>query len=402
MADISSSNSLMDALEAFEAAEANLTKLERLWDEIRSMIPSGPEFGEDIEYEDRQRSYTLLLASLPMLDGWKPTAEPQDLDTIAQNRIDAMELGEYEIGRSIERWIGDPGRELREYRFRFNNARKALIRDALVSLIDAIDADVRSVRAVAGPDPEPEVRLDTDIWDPMREHVKQIEVLLGSSVKRPNRWTDMRRHIRFGEIGDLHDIENVDWPQVKAELRKGLYGVNEAVPVKAADLSALVASRPSGPISTALAWSNINDETFERLLFALISNAPGYENPEWLMHTNAADRGRDLSITRVSEDELSGTVRQRVIIQCKHWTTRSVAVSDVATLKEQMKLWDHPLVDVLIIATSGRFTTDAVAWIEKHNGSGETPRIHMWPESHLERLLSARPALIAEFGLRRQ
>ncbi|EQB02110.1 hypothetical protein V475_21270 [Sphingobium baderi LL03] len=32
----------------------------------------------------------------------------------------------------------------------------------------------------------------------MREHVKQIEVLLGSSVKRLNRWTDMRRHIRFG------------------------------------------------------------------------------------------------------------------------------------------------------------------------------------------------------------
>ena len=53
MADISSSNSLM---EAFEAAEANLTKLERLWDEIYSMIPSGPEFGEDIEYEDRQRN----------------------------------------------------------------------------------------------------------------------------------------------------------------------------------------------------------------------------------------------------------------------------------------------------------------------------------------------------------
>lgn len=111
---------------------------------ICSMIPSGPEFGEDIEYEDRQRSYTLLLASLPMLDGWKPTAEPQDLDTIAQNRIGAMELGEYEIGHSVEGWIGDPGRKLREYRFRFNNARKALIRDALVSLIDAIDADAPS------------------------------------------------------------------------------------------------------------------------------------------------------------------------------------------------------------------------------------------------------------------
>ena len=43
---------------------------------------------------------------------------------------------------------------------------------------------------------------------------------------------------------------------------------------------------------------------------------------------------------------------------------------------------------------------DAVEAIETHNASGNAPKLEMWPESHLERLLAARPALIAEFGLR--
>jgi Restriction endonuclease len=391
---------LMAALEQFEAAEANLSKLERLWEELSARIPQSVSFGTDVEYEDRQRSYDLLLASLPQIDGWKPTATPPDLDGIAQSRFDAMEIGEPAAEMSVERWVEEPGRELREYRFRFNTMRKALIRDALVGLIDQIDADVREVRAIAGREPEHGLQLDAEVWTSMREHLKQIEVLLGSSVKKPERWSDMMRHMRFGYVGDLDDIENVDWPQIKGALRAGLYGVNEAIPVRVADLSTLVAARPSGPITTALAWASLDDEGFERLVFTLISGTPGYENPEWLMQTRAPDRGRDLSVMRVIQDELSGTLRLRVVIQCKHWTSRSVNLAEVAAAKEQMALWTNPRVDVLVVATSGRFTADAVTWIEAHNASGALPRIEMWPESHLERLLSARPATIAEFGLR--
>lgn len=112
------------------------------------------------------------------------------------------------------------------------------------------------------------------------------------------------------------------------------------------------------------------------------------------------DRGRDLSVYRVYADPLGGTLRQRVIIQCKHWQSRSVAPANIAALKEQMKLWEPPRVDIHVIATSGRFTSDAVAIVEKHNQSDSALRIEMWPESHLERLLASRPAIIAEFGLR--
>jgi hypothetical protein len=149
-----------------------------------------------------------------------------------------------------------------------------------------------------------------------------------------------------------------------------------------------------------LRWSNLTVEEFERLIFLLISGENGYENPTWLMHTNAPDRGRDLSVFRVSTDPLSGTSRSRIIIQCKHRRSNSVSPADVAILREQMRLWGEPRVDVLVIATSGRFTADAVSLIESQNTSDQALRIEMWPDSHLERLLASCPALIAEFSLR--
>ncbi len=65
-----------------------------------------------------------------------------------------------------------------------------------------------------------------------------------------------------------------------------------------------------------------------------------------------------------------------------------------------MSLWEHPRVDVLVIATTGRFSSDAVSHIEAQNDSDRALSIEMWPESHMERLLAERPALIAEFRLR--
>jgi hypothetical protein len=55
---------------------------------------------------------------------------------------------------------------------------------------------------------------------------------------------------------------------------------------------------------------------------------------------------------------------------------------------------------VLIIATSGRFSADAVTWIEQHNNAGATPFIEMWPDSTLETLLAQKPYLAAAHGLR--
>jgi len=106
-------------------------------------------------------------------------------------------------------------------------------------------------------------------------------------------------------------------------------------------------------------------------------------------------------VTKVETDPLEGVRRRRIIIQCKNWLSRSVSAADVNELRGQMELWQPPRVDGLIIATTGRFTTDAVQLIENHNQSDRALMISMWPDSHLEKLLAARPHLIAEFRLRR-
>lgn len=395
-----SESPLNAALRYFEATEANLLKAEKLLAEIEAAIPSGIAFGENLDYETSCRNFDVLIAALPKIDGWRPEITLMELDEIAQNRLDAQEVGEIECIVSIERKIGEPSRLLREYRYRFNQKRRELIRDALIELIDAIDANLRNLgKLLEGDEPSNEVITD-DEFEQLKENVAQIATLLGSSVAKPPRWSDLHRHMHFGMLGDLHDIIEHDWPSVKADLRKSMYGEKEPVPVDIEDLGALVSTKPRGPVATRLKWESLTDEEFERLIFVLISSEPGYENSEWLMKTNAPDRGRDLSVYRVHADPLGGTLRQRVIIQCKHWQAKSVAPADIATLKEQMRLWEPPRVDIHVIATSGRFTSDAVAIVEKHNQSDSALRIEMWPESHLERLLASRPAIIAEFGLR--
>lgn len=153
----------------------------------------------------------------------------------------------------------------------------------------------------------------------------------------------------------------------------------------------------AGAVASPLQWTRLSDEDFERLLYNLLGAAPGYENAQWLTHTKAPDRGRDISVNRVVRDSLSGTRRLRVIVQCRH--KKSIGFSEVSQLKEQMRLLEPPRVDELIVATSGCFSTDAVQWIERHNGSNYSLLITMWPRSHLEKLLAERPYLIKKFGL---
>lgn len=117
------------------------------------------------------------------------------------------------------------------------------------------------------------------------------------------------------------------------------------------------------------------------------------------MKTRAPDRGRDLSAERMIRDD-GGTIRvERVIIQAKHWTSKSIGPADITTALAALSLWEPPTIRALVVATSGRFTTDAVAVAEKHNADGKLPFIELWANSRLETLLSQRPDLIASYGL---
>ena len=139
-------SSLMLALSEFEIAEANLVKLERLWEEISVMLPTGLSFGSSPEFEDRERAFYAVLAALPMIDGWKPDIGIPTPNEVAQWRFDAQEVGGLSALTAVEDAVEDPGKHVREYRARFVQKRRELIRDALVETMDAIDADIQALR----------------------------------------------------------------------------------------------------------------------------------------------------------------------------------------------------------------------------------------------------------------
>jgi hypothetical protein len=391
-------NSLAAALRDFDATEANLAKLERLASEIRSLVPDGIVFGRNLAYDQKCWAFDDILEALPAIDGWKPEVEFYDLNQIAQERIDAHEIDEYSILVGQEEGLDAPATAIADYRHRFNRKRRRLVRDAIRESVEAIDRLIGSLRGHMALTPDQKIE-DTQ-WQELADRVQELDTLLGSAAPRAKRWDLFRRHVHFGWVSDLKDIELRDWPDVKRQVLAENYGEDEPIPVSARDLGELVARKPSGPIATKLAWDTLSAEEFERLVFNLISGASGYDNPEWLMSTNAPDRGRDLSAYRTVNDSLGGVQRHRAIIQCRHWLSRSVSDADIATLRTQMTHWEPPRVDVLIVATSGRFTSDAVDTIERHNTGNNALRIEMWAESHLEMLLARRPDLVGEFRLR--
>jgi hypothetical protein len=390
---------LNDALKQFEAVEANLGKLDQLWKQIAKLLPSLNDI--QVENEDQylqlKRSFEQIGKQMPKIDGFQLNVCLEHPDDIVRLKVDCLEAGEFTDRVAIEADLHRQGEVLSDYRFRVESKRRELARQAIQDLCVHIEGKLEELRVPAKnlqlSEPLPNPR-----WEELTALFKSIDALIGQSLGRPDRWNDMARHLSFGQKKDYDDIVEHDWPNIRQWLDRALYDDSDPLPVTTTDLGELVASKPRGPVATELNWDVLSPADFERLVFNVIDHTREYENPKWLTHTNAPDRGRDLSVERVLHDSLAGSRKQRVILACKN--TKSVNLKVVSELGAQMKLWEPPKVDELIIVTTGRFTTDAIDYVEKHNIGSNAMRIEMWPDSHLERLLARRPELIAEFRLR--
>lgn len=389
---------LEKALEQFDLAEANLHRLEKIWDEAKETTPEFIQFtGGDGRYEELLQGYRAIKDVLPAIGGYRPSSMPMQLNEIAQDRLDAREVSEISASILVEEVVSKPGMEIAEYRRRLGQARRALIRDRMQTLIADVESLLIGLTERVEANREPIIDLQ---WHTFKYAIDQVERLAGSQIPRKSRWGDLHRHMAWAQGVDIHDIARLDWPAVRREIESSLYSELEPLPMEVEDLATLVAARPTGPVTTKLNWSSVDAEGLERLIFNLVADAPGYTNPQWLMHTSAPDRGRDISVERIITDSLAGTKHQRVIIQVKHWLSRSLSATDISDAASQIPLWEPPAVHTLIIATSGRFTESAVTWVEKHNFAGKLPNIEMWPDSHLELVLAERPRLAAEYKLR--
>ena len=375
---------LNEALGQFDKIEANLHRLNKVWEEMVSLIyTEGRILGvqDERRYETLRRAFATIAGSLPVIGESRYDGYPLEADEVGPLQFETSELHEPRAYVHADQLIYAPSRGIDEYRSRFDSARRDLVRERLRQLIVEIDKLLARLLEWVADDNEPV--LDPD-WYRLTAAFSEVERLAGNHMSKTGRWDDLKRHIDFGQGHDVHDIANRDWPSIRPGLEAGMYSELEPLPVEVDDLALLVSSNPRGRVSTRLEWEALNDEDFERLLFNIVSDAEGYENAKLLTRTHAPDRGRDISVDRGLPDSLSGVTRQRIIIQAKHWLTKSIPHLEVAQAVSSVKLWEPPFVNVLIIATSGRFTSDAVAWIEQHNHAGERPTIEMWPDSQLE------------------
>ena len=388
------------ALQQFEATEANLAKLDTLWERIANLMPSTPAFGSPPEYEELCWKFRRILPNLPAIDGFRVEDHLYEYDQIGSMHLEVLELGELDARVTLDHALEEQGTQLREYRFLLQAKRRDLVRDRLLKLVDEID-QIFSGLASAYEESESNTTITEPSWNRLKEAVTEIHTLLGAT-NRPSEWVNLQQHLDVGMTDGWSNIFKFDWPAVSKSLREQIYGDHDPIPVEAEDLGKIVDMHPVGPVITQLDWATLNPEDFERLMFLLISEAPDYENVQWLQKTNAQDRGRDLSANRVDSNLLSEVRRYRTIIQCKHWLKKSVGPSDITETRDQMAHWEPPRVDELVIATTGRFTADAIFLVEKHNQKDHALHIAMWPDSHLERILAARPKLIGQFQLRRQ
>lgn len=383
------------ALTQFDRTMANLELLQGLWKRYEEHIPTSPAFGLDTpEMDQIRREFADIASSLPAIDGDRLEIELSPLDEISQMIWDYMEIGEQIEGyRASQEEAYAPKRMLDAYQYQVFKRRRILVRNRVEEVVAMVDDLLRSAVETSEGHEFPE---GVDGWVRLRELTGELDRLRGAEVLSGTRIRDLRRHMRFAEPGDLSDIVREDWPSVRSALIDLVFE-GEPLPVEVEDLGDLVRSQPTGSVTSRLAWGQLDDGDFERLIFDLLRSASTYENVEWLMKPNAPDRGRDISADRVSKDDLSSTRRLHVLFQCKHWQSRSIGIAEIQTLLAEVELWSKNF-SVVVIVTSGRFTQDAVEWRERREIKGAYPAVEFWPDSHLEHLLASRPALRSQYS----
>lgn len=389
--------SLEELLTALDRTAANLAKLDAILKLATPHFPCGPSAGSSREYDNLRRNWSEILSELPPIDGCRLAEQLPDIDEVGRNFIDYADIGEPPFGAWEQ--IEAPGRALDDYRFRLGKARRTAVRGRIEMLVSQVNSALARVVVAVQHRDVGEFYADDDTAT-VDEAFRELDRLIGDGPARSGRWSDMARHLSFSQTHDWRDIAALDWPDIRERL--DVVGSAEFDPIAVGDidLGQAAASQPSGGVSSGIGWDRLDAEGFERMLFDLLRGLAGYENVQWLMKTNAPDRGRDLSVDRHIFDSAGPVKVDRTIVQAKRWLSTSVRPSDVQDALATLSLWEPPVIRSLVIATSGRFTADAIGVIEKHNSDGKVPLIEMWANSQLETLLAKRPDIVEAHGLR--
>lgn len=87
-------------------------------------------------------------------------------------------------------------------------ARRRAARERLTRLTAVMDSSLPCL--LLGVARDSQSRLEGREVDQIAAAVDEIERLLGDTAQRRGRWSDLRRHLRFGQGHDWHDIAEFD------------------------------------------------------------------------------------------------------------------------------------------------------------------------------------------------
>ena len=198
-------------LGAFDAAAANLAKAEAVWERARPLLPRSAVLGDPPEFDDLARAWEDLILGLPRIDNWTITDPLPSPNDIGRQFLEWSEIGEppFDVYEAVDQ----PGKDLAQYKYQLKRARRKAIRVRLEGLVGEIDRILPLV--VAGIFRGSREQVDREETQQIRDHVAEIERLLGDTSTRAGRWGDLYRHMSFGEGHDWWDIVEYDWPSVK-------------------------------------------------------------------------------------------------------------------------------------------------------------------------------------------
>ncbi len=385
---------LYNAIEELNKVSVNLELLKKKWTEIEQLLPvSGNWIQEDkSQYEIKCFEFKDILETIPKIRDINIRNLLPEYDWVSQGSRDVSDcIMEF----YSETFAQDS--EISKYEHALKRERRRLIRNQVQRCVRDIDKilDLLNVN-LEGRDSSD--ALKPEEINPLKERIRQLDGLMGDSVSRPLRWSDLNRHMHFGLVHDLYDIIRLDWSSIKPSIASFFYG-DDPLPIITQDIGDLVDSADkTGIIGTSLNWASITDVQFERLCADLLKASPNWENVEWLTPTHASDRGKDLEAFWVYQDAARGTIRERTLVQCKHRPNKSVSPKDIETLQNLSVT--HGKADLYLVITSGKFSDQVTQIVDGWNESNSRLKVELWEHWKLEQLLASHPYIIKLYGLR--
>ncbi|HXD34604.1 MAG TPA: restriction endonuclease [Pyrinomonadaceae bacterium] len=146
-------------------------------------------------------------------------------------------------------------------------------------------------------------------------------------------------------------------------------------------------------LPSEIPWDEIKGSNLEELLYWLFDSM-GAKDLEWRIGgkgAGTADQGRDLELSFFTPAPDGTLTKENWGVEAKG-SGRTIEPSEVH--KAVLNAAGKSHIEVLVIATNGRFSNPTRDWVKEWQGDHPRPKIKLWERTELEKLCSNNPLAI--------